>query len=249
MSAAPAGPGGAPARVTVVHCDWAGRPAPETPLGPRERAHAARLDGARRAEWVRTRLTAKAALLRAGGPPDAEILPDPGGAPRLHDPSGRWALSLAHTGELTACAVSRTGAASLVGVDVEPVDARNDILLPRLLGPDEPPRLGPGPRPPGLLATVLVAAKEAALKAYRRPSPALRAYRVRQDADGGLHVRVADAPYPALRVWWTCHAGLVTAVCAAGDRPPEQYAASADAVLTALAGPPVRGHPPAPRLP
>ncbi|MFG3349918.1 4'-phosphopantetheinyl transferase family protein [Streptomyces sp. NPDC048018] len=237
MNAAPAGPGGAPARVTVVHCDWAGRTAPETPLGPRERAHAARLDGGRRAEWVRTRLTAKAALVRAGAPRHAEILPEPGGAPRLHGAPRRWAVSLSHTGELTACAVSEAGAPSLIGVDVEPVDARNDILLPRLLGPDEPPRLGPGPGPPGLLATVLVAAKEAALKAYRRPSPALRAYRLRQDAAGGLHVRVADGPHPALRVWWTCRAGLVTAVCAAGARPPEQYALSADAVLAALAGP------------
>lgn len=228
-------------RIVVVHCDWAGQQAPETLLGPRERARAARLGGPRRIEWVRTRLTAKAAVHWTAGVPGAEILTGPGGAPQVQNAPSRIAVSLTHTGDLTACAVTEAGAASSIGVDVEPVDVRNEILLPRLIGPDEqPPRLGP--EPPGLLATVLVTVKEAALKAYRRPSPALRDYRLRQEPDGTLRVCFVGSPLPELRVWWTCRDGRVTAVCAVGDRTPERRAVSAHEVLAVLTGPPVH-HP------
>ncbi|MDH6222924.1 4'-phosphopantetheinyl transferase family protein [Streptomyces pseudovenezuelae] len=225
---------GAGARVLVVDCDWAGRRAPEVLLGPCERAHAASLTGARRVEWVRTRLTAKAAVHWATGASATEILPDPDGAPQVQGGPHGIAVSLAHTGELTVCAVTEAGTASLIGVDVEPVDARNNILLPRLLGLAEPPRLGPEPSP-GLLATVLVAAKEAALKAYHRPSSALRDYQLRQESDGTLRVGVTGQPHHELRVWWVCRAGSVTAVCATGDRPPEHRAVTTDEVLAALA--------------
>ena len=228
------------ARVLVVGCDWAGRHAPEELLGDRERSHAEALTGTRRAEWVRTRLTAKAAVHWATGDRGVQILPDPGGAPLVRDTPSGAVVSLAHTGELAACAVTRAGPAHPLGVDVEPVDARNDILLPRLLGPDEPPCLGPGtlpePLPPGFLATVLAACKEAALKAYRRPSPALRDYRLRRGPDGRLRVRAVGTPQGELCVWWSCRAGRVTAVCGTGRLPPVHRAVSAGSVLAALRG-------------
>ncbi|MCZ7415186.1 4'-phosphopantetheinyl transferase family protein [Streptomyces sp. WMMC897] len=236
------------ARVLVVSCAWAGRAAPEELLGPRERARAAELTGPRRAEWVRTRLTAKAAVLWATGGHGAQIPPGPDGAPRLLGAPRGTALSLTHTGELAACAVSRGGPADRVGVDVEPVDARNDVLLARLLAPGERPDAATGPLPhtgpPGLLATVLVACKEAALKACRRPSPALRDYELRAGADGRLRVLVrirgrrqeaaASGVPDALEVWWSCRRGRVTAVCGTGRRPPEHRDVPADRVLAAL---------------
>lgn len=231
------------ARSLVVSCDWAGRQAPEELLGAREHAYAVRLTGPRRAEWVRTRLTAKFAVHWATGDRGAQIVPDPDGAPRILDAPRAAAVSLAHTGEFAACAVTRAGPAHRLGVDVEPVDARNDILLPRLLGPDELPCLGPLPEPlpPGLIATVLVACKEAALKAYRRSSPALRDYRLHRGADGRLRVLAEGSPHGALRVWWSCRAGRVTAVCGTGRRPPVRRAVPADRVLAMLReGPPAR---------
>ncbi|MFF1871468.1 hypothetical protein [Streptomyces sp. CB03911] len=190
-----------------------------------------------RAEWVRTRLTAKAALRWATGEPGHEILTAADGAPVLRPGPAAAAVSLAHTRELAVCAVTRGGPAGWLGVDVEPVDARNDILLRRLLGPGEQPPACPEPAP-GLLATVLVACKEAALKAYRRPSPSLRDYRLHQHPDGRLGVRFTGGPGPGLRLRWTCRDGLVTALCTAGDEPPPQYrTVGADEVLTALGVP------------
>ncbi|MFC9931754.1 4'-phosphopantetheinyl transferase family protein [Streptomyces sp. NPDC127190] len=227
------------ARTLVVGCDWAGRSAPEELLGERERAHAAGLSGGRRAEWVRTRLTAKAAVRWATGVPGAQILPGPGGAPLLWGAPPGLVVSLAHSGHLAACAVGYgEPGRPVVGVDVEPVDARNGILLKRLLGPDETPCVVPGrprrPLPPGLLATVLAACKEAALKAYRGPSPSLRDYPLSRGADGRLRVRVAGARHGELRVWWSCRAGRVTAVCAPGRLPPVRRTVPADRVLAAL---------------
>ncbi|MDH6623213.1 4'-phosphopantetheinyl transferase EntD [Streptomyces sp. LBL] len=228
------------ARILVVTCDWSGREAPETLLGGLERAHAARLTGPRRAEWVRTRLTAKAAVGWATGDRGAQILPDPDGAPRVLDAPSGAAVSLSHSGDLAVCAVTRAGPASTLGVDVEPVDARNDVLLPRLLGPRDPLWTGPGrlpdPLPPGFVATVLAACKEAALKAYRRPSPALRHYRLGRGPDGGLWARADGSALGALRVRWSCQAGRVIAVCAAGHRTPVYEVVSVDRVLAAFGG-------------
>ncbi|WP_329620740.1 hypothetical protein OG357_09460 [Streptomyces sp. NBC_01255] len=237
------------ARVLVVSCDWSGRSAPAELLGSREQAYAGGLTGPRRAEWVRTRLTAKAAVHWATGDRGAQILPEPDGAPRVWDTFSGAAVSLAHSREFAVGAVTGGAPAHPLGVDVEPVDARNDILLPRLLGPDEPPcvgpsRAGPGsrrePLPPGFLATVLVACKEAALKAYRRPSPALRDYRLHRGPDGGLRVRAVDTPHGELRVWWSCRAGRVIAVCGTGRRSPEHRTVAADRVIAALVGDPDR---------
>ncbi|WP_405585592.1 4'-phosphopantetheinyl transferase family protein [Streptomyces sp. NBC_01190] len=224
----------------MVSCAWAGRHAPEELLGERERAHAEGLTGNRRAEWVRTRLTAKTAVHWATGDRGIEILPDPDGGPRVWDTPSGAAVSLAHTGEFAVCAVTRAGPAHPLGVDVEPVDARNDILLPRLLGPDESPCAVPGTLPealpPGFVATVLAACKEAALKAYRRPSPALGDYRLRRGPDGRLRVRAPGTPQGELSVWWSCRAGRVTAVCGTGRLPPVRRTVSAESVLAALRG-------------
>ncbi|RDG39809.1 hypothetical protein DVH02_01880 [Streptomyces corynorhini] len=189
--------------------------------------------GPRRREWVRTRLTAKAAVRWATGYHGTEIVTDRDGAPRISGAPGAVGVSLAHTGTLAACAVSRDGREGPLGVDIEPVDVRNAVLLPRLLAPGEPPdewrELAPG-----LLATILVTCKEAALKAHRRPSPSLRDYRMWRCPRGRLWVRVAGSGHEDLRVWRSARAGLVTAVCVSGRRTPARRRVTPDHVLAAV---------------
>ncbi|QMU70698.1 4'-phosphopantetheinyl transferase superfamily protein [Streptacidiphilus sp. P02-A3a] len=188
----------------MVGCDWAGVEVPERLLGDRERAHAAGLGGPRRVEWVRARLTAKAAVRWATGRADVQLLPaGPHGAPRVLDRSGAAVpvtVSLAHTAETSLCAVAAAGAGPWIGVDLEPVDPRNEVLLPRLLAAGDEaavPRRGE----PGQWATDLVTCKEAALKAYLAPSLRLRDYRLVRRPPGELWVLGPGPGLPDLRLW------------------------------------------------
>ncbi len=195
---------GPPVPGLVVGCDWAGAEAPERLLGEREREHAAGLGGPRRVEWVRARLTAKAAVRWATGRGGVQLLPAGAhGAPLVLGRSGAAApvtVSLAHTGSVSVCAVAAPGAGPRIGVDLEPADPRNEVLLPRLLAAGDEAAL-PRQGDLGQWATVLVVCKEAALKAYLAPSPRLRDYRLVRRAPGGLWVRAPEPGLPDLRLW------------------------------------------------
>ncbi|MFJ9715350.1 4'-phosphopantetheinyl transferase family protein [Streptomyces sp. NPDC101213] len=224
----------------VVSCDWGALSGPEDLLGDRERAHAALLHGPRRTEWVRTRLTAKLAVRRVSGESGGEILPDRHGAPCLVAGPASVTVSLAHTGSLAVCAVSRGDHAGALGVDVEPFDPRNEILLPRLLGHDEEPHVVGG-LSPGVRATVLVSCKEAAFKACRGASRSLRDHRLWRCPDGRLWVRPAVPGAPDLRMFLSYGAGLVTALCQSGPRTPAYLRVTPGEVLAELRpGVPVR---------
>ncbi|CCK32370.1 hypothetical protein BN159_7991 [Streptomyces davaonensis JCM 4913] len=216
--------------ILVLSCDWRSREAPEELLGRRERAQAAVLPGpARRREWVRSRLTGKAALRLVTGERGVQILTAPDGAP---SPTGRGAsVSLSHTGSVAVCA-AMPGAEPL-GVDVEPVDPRNDVLLRRVLLPQEELAV-PGGRP-GLRSTACISCKEAAVKAFRRPSVRLRDYRLCRGAQGSVWVGVEGTDLPRLRVWRECSRGLLTAVCAPADARPVYRRLSPQRLLDVLA--------------
>ncbi|WP_285512199.1 hypothetical protein [Streptomyces sp. NBRC 14336] len=217
--------------ILVLSCDWRSREAPEALLGDGERARAAALPGsARRTEWVRARLTAKAAVRLLTGAPGAQILTAPDGAPSL--PGRSVSVSLSHTGSVAVCAVMPVRAP--LGVDVEPVDPRNDVLLRRLLLPEEEPAVAGGR--PGLRATACISCKEAAVKAYRRPSVRLRDYRLRRGSQGSVWVTVHGTDLPRLRVWRECSRGLLTAVCAPCGARPVYRRVSPRRVLEVLTG-------------
>ncbi|MEI7031557.1 hypothetical protein [Streptomyces pratensis] len=233
---------GVPPASLVVSCDWGALPGPEELLGGRERAYAASLEGPRRTEWVRTRLTAKLAVRRMSGESESgvEILPDRRGAPCLVAGPAAVTVSLAHTGALTVCAVTRGGRDGALGVDVEPLDPRNEILLPRLLGHGEQPHVVGG-LSPGVRATALVSCKEAALKACRGASRSLRDHRLWRCREGRLWVRSAVPGAPDLRVFLSYGEGLVTALCQVGPRPPAYLRTTPEEVLAELRpGVPVR---------
>jgi 4'-phosphopantetheinyl transferase EntD len=242
MTAQPCGP-------LVVTCDWRMHEVPDCLLSPREGAHARRLDGPRRREWVRGRLTARAAIVWAGGSPGTELLPDAAGVP-VAVAAGTThpvAVSLSHTRELVACAVL-AGAPAAVGVDIEPVDRRNDVLLRRILAAgdwDVVRRI-----PAEVRSSVVVSAKESALKAHRGHSLSLRDYRLARREDGRLTARLPgmrppdlgppDLCPPDLCLWPRVTSGIVTVLCAPASQLPEWRSVTpADVVgcLRATSGP------------
>lgn len=223
-------------QVLVVSCDWRGHEAPEALLGRCERICAAALpEPARRQEWVRARLTAKAAVRSVTAGASVQIVADADGAPRVaaaaHVPP--VSVSLSHTGSIVACATMR--ALAPLGVDVEPVDPRNDVFLRRVMAPGEDTVLAAGR--PGLRATSLVSCKEAAVKAYGRPSVRLRDYHLLRGVGGSVWVRVDGTVLPRLRVWRECSRGLVTAICAPPGARLVRRRLTPGQVLRALADP------------
>jgi 4'-phosphopantetheinyl transferase len=215
----------------VVLCDWRRVGAPERLLGPRERRWAAGLQGARRLEWVRTRLTAKAAVRwftgRTPGPGGIEILSAHDGAPEVLGPA--VAVSLAHTGDVSLCAVSRRGTA--VGVDAERIDPRNDAVRLRVTGPGDVVPIRSGR--PGAEATLLFACKEAAFKAHRAATPVLRDYRVRARRDG-FGVGLDRPGGRELTLWPSLTGTLALAFCQDRPEPPCWRWAAPAQVLAAL---------------
>lgn len=150
-----------------------------------ERELLARFDAEkRRADWLRGRLAARAAvealLLEEGRacPADLAILADPSGAPAVHGAPG-VVVSLSHGHGRAAAWALRDG---LPGVDLEKVRPRPPGTLRFYLSPEErewvatfegssepqPDRDGP-PSPRDRAAVVLWALKEAAFKALRPP--------------------------------------------------------------------------------
>ncbi|MFH9005890.1 4'-phosphopantetheinyl transferase family protein [Streptomyces afghaniensis] len=223
--------------VLVLSCDWRSYEAPEELLGPRERAQAAALPGpARRREWVRGRLTAKAAVRLATGAHSTQILTSVGGAPRAVPTAAAHAaeptaISLSHTGSVVVCA-AMPGSEPL-GVDVEPVDPCNDVFLRRVLRPEEEAAVPRGR--PGLRSTACISCKEAAVKAFRRPSVRLRDYRLCRGPRGSVWVEVDGTDLPRLRLWRDCSRGLLTAVCAPSTARPA-YRRLSPARVLALVG-------------
>lgn len=215
----------------IVLCDWSRVAAPERLLGPRERHSAAGLEGARRHEWVRTRLTAKAAVRWFAGPAadprGFELLSAPDGAP---EPIGAAvSISLAHTGNLSLCAVSPGGTA--VGVDAERIDQDNDLVRRKVEGPRDlvPIRS----TRPGAEATLLFACKEAAYKAYRGASPVLRDYRVSADR-GGFGIGLDRPGGRELTLWPALTGTLALAFCQDRPEPPRWRRVLPARVLTEL---------------
>lgn len=222
----------------VVLCDWRRVGAPERLLGPRERHCAAELTGARRREWVRTRLTAKAAIGWFTGrdehPADVQILPAPDGAPEAIVRSGSVAVSvsLAHTGDVSICAVSRGG--TTLGVDGETIDPRNDVVRLKVAGPDDVVPIRSAR--PGAEATLLFACKEAAFKAHRGATPVLRDYRVRISTSGrrGFGVRLDRPGGRELALWPSLTGTLALAFCQDRPEPPRWRWTAPTQVLAAL---------------
>lgn len=201
-----------PVRPAVLICDWGSVEPPERLLGAGEREYASRLAGERRREWVRSRLTACAALCWVTGGRPRDVLPDASGRPVVRGARvpGTF-VSLAHSGSVSVCAVGGllTGA---VGVDVEPVDSRNNVLLRRIATDDDLAAVQG--LPPAVRSTVLVCAKESAYKAYRCGPQNLRVYSVRSDRNGRMCVGLADHKRRGLNLWLSDFGGYVVAVCA-----------------------------------
>ncbi len=208
----------APARPSVLICDWGSADPPERLLRARERAYVRGLASGRRREWARSRLTACAALCWTTGGPPRDILPDIAGRPVVRGARvpGTF-VSLAHTGSVFVCAVGglSTGA---VGVDVEPVDSRNNVLLRRIATEDDLAAVQV--LPPPVRATALVCAKESAFKAYRCGPRNLRMYQVGLGRNGRMGIgQVNDKSLP-LNLWLSAFGGYAVAVCARTHATP-----------------------------
>lgn len=223
--------------VIVAACDWRRSSAPEELLASTERDDLARLrEPGRRLEWLRGRLTAKAAVRHLVGT-DVQITAGGDGAPQVRDARGvirDMTLSLSHTGSVVLCAV-QCGPARL-GVDVERIDAGNDVFLRRVMVAGDETAIPQGR--PGWQSTALVACKEAAVKAYGRPTVRLRDYRLMRDPGGDLRIAVHGTGLPPLRVWCAAARGLLTALCAPLDCRPARHHLTPALVLRTLAAPP-----------
>lgn len=219
-----------PAGPLAVLCDWVAADPPPELLGRRERVYARQLTGGRRREWTASRITARAALCRATGAPAGDVLPGGDGRPVLYGTgSAGPRLSLAHTGTVAACMVGGADAGP-VGVDVEPVHPDNELLLSRVGDGGELAALDRFPA--RQRATILVSAKEAALKAYGKRFSSLRAYAVSRGADGRLWVDAAGGP--RLRLWVGSGPGCLVTLCAASPAPPRVWVARPPALLNVL---------------
>ncbi|GAB2706943.1 hypothetical protein GCM10027089_32290 [Nocardia thraciensis] len=173
--------------------DWHGTSAPCGLLRVSERAVAQALPPWRRQEWTAGRLTAHAALLLAFGyrPGDEGLLADAFGAPIIPQQARpEIALSLSHSADLTACAT--TDGTTAVGIDVEHIDRRTTELTPRITASRT--RI----RDP-LLATMLWACKESAMKACRTGPFGMRDYRVALDHEARR--AVVESPGCSRQVW------------------------------------------------
>lgn len=225
----------APVRPAVLICDWGSAEPPERLLRARERAYASRLTSERRREWVRSRLTACAALCWMTGAPPRDILPDASGRPTVRGARvpGTF-VSLAHSGSVSVCAVGGllTGA---VGVDVEPVDSRNDVLLRRIATDEDLAAVRK--LPPSVRATALVCAKESAFKAYRCGHQNLRMYQVGLGRNGRMCIGQANEKSRPLNLWLYAFGRYAVAVCARIHTTPRIQVVGVGALIRAVMWP------------
>lgn len=223
-----------PVRPAVLICDWGSAKPPEGLLGAREREYASRLADERRREWVRSRLTARGALCWVTGSAPRDVLPDASGRPVVRGARvpGTF-VSLAHSGSVSVCAVGGllTGA---VGVDVEPVDSRNNVLLRRVATDDDLAAVQE--LPPSVLSTALVCAKESAFKAYRCGPQNLRMYQVRSGRNGRMCIMQADHKRRALNLWLSVFGGYAVAVCARTHAAPRIQVVGVGGLIQAVMG-------------
>jgi phosphopantetheinyl transferase (holo-ACP synthase) len=98
-----------------------------------------------------------------------------------------------------------------VGVDVEPVDTRNDVLLRRIATDEDLAAVRELPR--SVQATALVCAKESAFKAYRCGPQNLRKYQIRLSRDGRMRIGQANGKSRPLNLWLSVVDGYAVAVC------------------------------------
>lgn len=211
----------------LVIADWTDVPVPQGLLTADEQALAAALPAWRTREFAAGRLTARAAAALAGRPA-AGILRARDGAPACVPVAGGGpcSVSIAHTGNLAVAAAGPP--ASPLGVDVEPRDEANAILVPMISGPGDQV-------PPGTDPTLLFACKEAAYKACRGRCPVLSGYPVRMT---GNVITAACRRAPELRVrCWTAGTAIVTAAgpAAAFAREPRVERPPVPALLSLLA--------------
>ncbi|WP_030689071.1 4'-phosphopantetheinyl transferase superfamily protein [Streptomyces sp. NRRL B-1347] len=219
----------------VVVVDWGHDGPPHQLLGPGERHHADALPPWRKDEWTRGRLTARAALTLAGCAHYGDVLRGPGGAPRIHVEGFEGVLSIAHTGNLAACAVARPAAP--VGVDIEYEQPELAELLPRITADGERATACLNP-------TVAWAAKEAALKAALARPGRLAAYACRPGPLTGTLIVTCppDSGLPELTAWVTRPAGAVLVTTTATPERPQLVtptAAEAVELIAAVSRAPV----------
>lgn len=221
-------------RPAVLICDWGSADPPERLLGARERAYVSRLASERRREWARTRLTACAALCWTTGSPPYDILPDASGRPVVCGARvpGTF-VSLAHSGSVSVCAVGGllTGP---VGVDVEPVDSDNSVLLRRIATDEDLAAVRE--LPPSVRATALVCAKESAFKAYRCGPQNLRMYQVRLGRNGRMRIGRSDDRTQPLNLWLSDFGSYVVAVCARTHATPRIQVLGVGGLIRAVMG-------------
>lgn len=224
-----------PVRPAVLICDWGSAEPPERLLRARERAYVSHLASERRREWARSRLTACAALCWMTGGPPRDILPDTSGRPVVRGARvPGTSVSLAHSGSVSVCAVGGllTGA---VGVDVEPVDARNDVLLRRIATDEDLAAVQK--LPPDVRATALLCAKESAFKAYRCGPQNLRMYQVRLGRNGRMCIGQANDKSRPLHLWLSAFGGYAVAVCARTHATPRIHVVGVGALIRAVTWP------------
>ncbi|HEX3782757.1 MAG TPA: 4'-phosphopantetheinyl transferase superfamily protein [Pseudonocardiaceae bacterium] len=223
---------GKPTPALIIVTSWAETRPSAWLLGQAEQSHADTLPPWRRRQWTAARLTARAALLLVHGRPPhgLEILPAADGAPRILGAAATtWWVSLSHSGDWAACAVSPLGRP--MGVDIEHDDACDLELLARVSAPDELP---PVPRSAtSRWATSRWARKEAAFKACRGVPAALSCYRV--GGDGSIVAGQPGATRPRqLTSWETNVPGAVLAVAGQPGPAPAVRVLAGSAVLAFL---------------
>lgn len=201
-------------------------------LGPLETEALAGLRfSKRRNDWLLSRWTAKAALLRfspasARAAADWQIIPEVSGAPTLLL-KGRVSeipISLSHSGDCGLC-ITAAGPARL-GCDIETIEARSRTFEETFFTPEEVSRLENIPEHErNRLVTLFWSAKEAALKVLKIGLTA-DARRVRivhfelHGVDEWLKLQLKDSQDGALfHGWWRDREGMVITVLS--DRPIE----------------------------
>ena len=201
LAAAPGGAARAPGVVRAGDgCALAVEHAPPDPamLHDDDRRLADAFPARRREQFLLGRAAANRALAALDGPGAGAVGRGPAGAPRW--PAG-WTGSISHGGP-TAVAVVLPDHAGPIGIDVEPVRARDVAeLVAHVLSADEHARLAAACGEPALAFHVGFSTKEAVVKALLPLAPPPREFRevalddVRGDGPAGVACRWRHAGF------------------------------------------------------